>query len=393
MRIDAVDFYYLAMPDVLDIGDGSQDALLVRIQAGEYVGWGECEASPLVSIASLVCPMSHSACKPVRDSVLGQTLNTINDIYRINAHVHANSLDLLQAPHTLSGIDIALWDIMGKMLGEPVYKLLGYARAHPKVPYASQLFGDTPQATYEKALAVRKNGFRAAKFGWGPYGLGSVDVDAAHVYAAREGLGLDGILLIDAGTVWYDDVQKGEARLAALNECRVAWLEEPFVSGALKSYAALAARAGAVKMAGGEGCHTFHMAQHMIDYANLGYVQIDTGRIGGISTAHQVAQYANAHNVTYVNHTFTSNLALSASLQPYAGLASDEICEYPVELKQLAYDMTLEHIVPDRNGYIHVPEGPGLGITPNIAGIQPYIVPCEIRVYDKVIYTTPPLTS
>jgi len=337
--------------------------------------------------------MSHSACKPVRDSVLGQTLNTINDIYRINAHVHANSLDLLQAPHTLSGIDIALWDIMGKMLGEPVYKLLGYARAHPKVPYASQLFGDTPQATYEKALAVRKNGFRAAKFGWGPYGLGSVDVDAAHVYAAREGLGLDGILLIDAGTVWYDDVQKGEARLAALNECRVAWLEEPFVSGALKSYAALAARAGAVKMAGGEGCHTFHMAQHMIDYANLGYVQIDTGRIGGISTAHQVAQYANAHNVTYVNHTFTSNLALSASLQPYAGLASDEICEYPVELKQLAYDMTLEHIVPDRNGYIHVPEGPGLGITPNIAGIQPYIVPCEIRVYDKVIYTTPPLTS
>ena len=70
MQIEAVDFYYLSMPEILDIGDGSQDLLLVRVQAGPYVGWGECEASPLVSIASLICPMSHGACKPVRDSVL-----------------------------------------------------------------------------------------------------------------------------------------------------------------------------------------------------------------------------------------------------------------------------------------------------------------------------------
>ncbi len=65
MKIESVDFFYLAMPEVLDIGDGSQDALLVRVRAGGYTGWGECEAAPLVSIASLVCPMSHSACKPV----------------------------------------------------------------------------------------------------------------------------------------------------------------------------------------------------------------------------------------------------------------------------------------------------------------------------------------
>lgn len=391
MRIDAVDFYYLSMPEVLDIGDGSQDALLVRIQVGPYVGWGECEASPLVSIASFVCPMSHSACKPVRDSVLGQTFGDIADIHRINALVLANSLDLLQAAHTLSGIDIALWDILGKMRNEPVYRLLGYPRAYAKLPYASQLFGDTAQETYEKALHVRQNGFRAAKFGWGPYGLGSVAADTAQVYAAREGLGPDGVLLIDAGTVWHDDVSKGRDRLTALNECRVTWLEEPFVSGALTAYAALAQHATPLKLAGGEGCHTVHMAQHMIDYAQIGYVQIDTGRIGGISAAHQVAQYAHARGVTYVNHTFTSNLALSASLQPYAGLADDQICEYPVELKQLASDMTIEHILPDTHGMIHIPDTPGLGISPNLAGIAPYVVPCEIRVRDRVLYRTPAL--
>ena len=76
MRIEAIDFYYLSMPEVLDIGDGSQDALVVRVAGGGLVGWGECEASPLVSIAALVCPMSHGACKPVSASELRRTQRT-----------------------------------------------------------------------------------------------------------------------------------------------------------------------------------------------------------------------------------------------------------------------------------------------------------------------------
>jgi hypothetical protein len=92
MKIDSIDFFYLAMPEILDIGDGSQDALLVRVCAGNDVGWGECEAAPLVSIASLVCPMSHSACKPVQASVLGQSIDSVADIRRIGNLVRANSL-------------------------------------------------------------------------------------------------------------------------------------------------------------------------------------------------------------------------------------------------------------------------------------------------------------
>lgn len=106
MKIESVDFFYLSMPEVLDIGDGSQDALLVRIRAGGYEGWDECETSPLTSIASYVCPMSHSACKPLKYSIEGRSINSIEDIYRISSSVHENSLDLLQADHTLSGIDI-----------------------------------------------------------------------------------------------------------------------------------------------------------------------------------------------------------------------------------------------------------------------------------------------
>jgi L-alanine-DL-glutamate epimerase-like enolase superfamily enzyme len=391
MKIDSVDFYYLSMPQVLDIGDGSQDALLVRIAAGEYVGWGECEAAPLVSIASLVCPMSHSACKPVIASVMGQRIDDVGDIRRIGDLVLANSLDLLQADHTLSGIDIALWDLLGRRLNEPIWKLLGYRSCFAKTPYASVLFGNTADETLSKAKTIAAQGFRAAKFGWGPFGLSSVEDDCAQLAAAREGLGEDGILLVDAGTVWNADLAAARARLSMLKEVRATWLEEPFVSGALSEYHALSLESGLVGMAGGEGCHNFHMAKHMIDYAGLKYVQIDAGRIGGITIAKDVADYAAAKGVTYVNHTFTSNLALSASLQPFAGLASHTICEFPTELKSLARAMTKNHIVPDQNGLLNVPDAPGLGIEPDLEGIAPYLVDVEIQVRGERIYNTPPL--
>src|SRR3954447_26746778 len=105
------------MPEVTLEADGSQDALLVRVVAGGEEGWGECEASPLASIAAFVTPRSHGVCQPVEASVLGQTLDGPEDIARIAALVQRNSMDLLQAPHTFSGIEMALWDVLGKHRG------------------------------------------------------------------------------------------------------------------------------------------------------------------------------------------------------------------------------------------------------------------------------------
>jgi len=376
------------MPEVLNIGDGSQDALLVRVRAGEWTGWGECEASPLPSIAAFVCPMSHGACKPVSASVIGQNLDGVSDVRRIGDLVRTESLDVLQADHTLSGIDMALWDLLGQREGTPVWRLLGYDRAYPKLPYASMLFGDTPEETYEKARSAR---FRAAKFGWGPIGHGTVTADTAQFRAAREGLGPDGVLLVDIGTAWGENVERASLALPVLNECGALWLEEPFVSGALKAYAALASRSGKVKLAAGEGSHNIHMARHLVDHAGIGFLQIDAGRIGGVGVAKDAADYAAAHGVTYVNHTFTSHLALSASLAPYAGLERDEICEYPVELKALALAITAEHLKPDADGMLRLPETPGYGVKVDVDGIRPYLVDCELKVAGKVLYRTPEL--
>ena len=391
MKIDSVDFFYLSMPVVMNIGDGSQDALLVRIRAGGFEGWGECEASPLTSIASYVCPMSHSACKPVKYALQGMSIDSVKDIHCISSLVHENSSDLLQADHTLSGIDIALWDILGKKLNEPVYKLLCYKKAYPKLAYASQLFGTTPEETFEKAKKAKESGFKAVKFGWGQFGKNGLKNDTAHLQAAREGVGNSIHLMIDAGTVWEENVAHAQERLTVLKEINAYWLEEPFINGALNAYKKLSESAPKVALAAGEGCHNFVQAQAMVDYAGLKFIQIDSGRIGGITVAKRVADLAHHKNISYVNHTFTSHLALSASLQPFAGIEKDIFSEYPVELKSLAKDISKIKIIPDSNGYIHVPEQPGLGIPVDSQALKKYLVDVEIKVNGKQIYYTPEL--
>lgn len=390
MQIDSIDFYYLSMPEVLDVGDGSQDVLLVRVGAGDHYGWGECEASPLVSIASLVAPMSHSACKPVQESVLGQRLDSVADIARIAALVRASSFDQLQSSHTWSGIDIALWDLLGRRLEVPVHELLDGGPPLPKTPYASVLFGTTPQETLERAKDAVSQGYQAVKFGWQGFGLGSVEQDRDQLAAAREGLGRGPALLVDAAMAWVEDPEAAALRVPALNEQEVLFIEEPFVPGADEAYRDLALRlGGSVRVAGGEGCHTPEMAIGMINHSALDYIQIDTGRIGGITGAARVAQYAASRGVQYVNHTFTSHLALSASLQPYVADPGSPLCEYPLDAKPVSRDLTTTHLERNPDGLILVPDGPGLGVDVDPQTIARYLVEVEIAVGRKVLYRTP----
>ena len=146
-------------------------------------------------------------------------------------------------------------------------------------------------------------------------------------------------------------------------------------------------------MAGGEGCHSAPMAMNLIDFANVGFVQIDTGRIGGIGPAKEVADHAVARGVRFVNHTFTSHLALSASLQPYAGLADHHIAEYPFAPRRLALDITSNHIMLDTDGLIGVPDASGLGMRIDTAALRPYLRDVEISVAGRLLFRSASLRA
>jgi len=390
MKIESVDLFYLRMPEVLDIGDGSQDSLLCRVSAGGYVGWGEAVCSPLVGLSAWITPLSHSGCHPVIDSVLGAELNDPSDIAKVYQSVRKNSFyGLLQSDLLISGIEIAMWDCLGRAKSEPIWRLLGYQKSYPKLPYASVLFGDTAQETKQKALTMKQAGFKAVKFGWGPFGTTTVQADAEHIFAARDGIGDDGYLMIDAGTVFKEDVEAAAARLPALHEANVYWYEEPFDGYAISSYAQLSARTPKVALAGGEGAHNAYQGKQLIDDGKVGFIQIDAGYVGGISNAYQIAQYANKKGVKYVNHTFTSQSALSSSLQSFAGLAESDISEYPMEPKLLCQELTTNRIELDKNGMISAPDKPGTGMDINLDAVKKYLVQTQIQVGGKTLYTTP----
>jgi L-alanine-DL-glutamate epimerase-like enolase superfamily enzyme len=383
LRITDVDVFYLAMPRIEPIADGTQDTFLVRLRTDAALeGWGESDASPLVSLACYCCPPSHSNIVNLRESLVGARLDDVEDLARIRAAALRRGLDIQHIHHAFSAADIALWDLLGKRLELPVYRLLDgpSAQARPKLAYGSSLFGDTTEATRERAVERRAAGFHAVKFGWGPLGSRDGAFDLALVAAAREGLG-DGVrLFVDAGWAWGEDAGTALARAADFAAFDVGWLEEPLAPEAIDAYASLAAARPPVPIAAGESSGRVRDAQDFITNGRLDIVQIDAGRIGGITAAHAVRRLADRAGITYVNHTFKSHLSLAAALHVFIAAERHDLAEYAVGGSPLAAELTTEPLARAADGTVTVPDAPGLGVSVNLETVRRYLRPVRITV-------------
>lgn len=389
MKITAVDPFYLRMPEITPAADGTQDTLLVRVRTDAGLeGWGECDASPLVSLAAYCCPMSHGNIISIRDSLLGERVAGPDDVRRLHAKATLQGLDIQQIHHAYSGADIALWDLVGKALGRPVYRLLGGESAHAKVPYASVLFGDTPAETGAIARGLRERGYRAAKFGWGPLGKASAEEDEQLVRAAREGLGEEAELMVDAGWAWGHDDGTAFDRARLFEPYRVTWLEEPLHGDAVHAYARLAARRPPVRIAAGESAGSLRAAEDFLDNAGLSFLQIDAGRIGGITPARAACELARAQGVTYVNHTFKSKLSLAAALHVFADVEEFRYLEYPASGSLLARNLARGALDRDPDGMLRVPDAPGLGVEIDLPTVREFLVPTRIEIAGRTFFET-----
>jgi len=397
MKITAVDPFYLRMPNITTAADGTQDTLLVRIRTDTGLeGWGECDASPLVSLAVYCCPMSHGNIINIRTSLIGERLDSPDDIVRLSEKVLRNGLDIQQIEHAYSGAEIALWDVVGQQLDTPVYRLLAELSgtsdvAHPKLPYASVLFGDTPEATYYIASGLREQGYRAAKFGWGPMGKFGEANDIALVRAAREGMGRDAQIMIDAGVVWGTDYETAYNRAEAFAEFSPTWLEEPLAPDAIDAYGALTEKHPSVPIAAGEGSSIYRMAEDLIVNGGIQFVQIDAGRIGGIMPSFRVRQLAERHGIQYVNHTFKSHLSLASSLHVFATNPDFDLLEYPAAGSDLSQCLVTEPFPVESDGMVRVRALPGLGVAMDTEAIRPYLAPVRIEVGTDAVFEQTPI--
>jgi L-alanine-DL-glutamate epimerase-like enolase superfamily enzyme len=340
--------------------------------------------------------MSHGNIINIRTSLIGETLEGPDDVVRLSEKTLRNGLDIQQIQHAYSGAEIALWDVIGQQLESPVYRLLAEMSgtsdiAHPKLPYASVLFGDTPEGTYQIAAGLRERGYRAAKFGWGPMGKFGEANDIALVRAAREGMGAEAQIMIDAGVVWGIDHETAYRRAEAFAEFSPTWLEEPLAPDAIDAYSALTAKNPSVPIAAGEGSSIYRMAEDLIVNGGIQFVQIDAGRIGGIMPSFEVRQLAEQHGIQYVNHTFKSHLSLAAALHVFATNSDFDLLEYPAAGSELSQCLVTEPFPVESDGLVRVKELPGLGVKVDTEAIRPYLAPVRIEVGAEKVFEQTPL--
>jgi len=276
--------------------------------------------------------------------------------------------------HVISGIDIALWDLFGRITGQPVSRLLGGRHRDRVRAYASILM-EEPELMRERCAFYRAQGFRAIKIGWGPFGRrGDARLDEAIVAAARAGAGADCLLMVDAGAsdaFWPNGLKwaLNTARMLAAHD--VAWFEEALVPDALGDFRELR-RQSPVPVAGGECLTRRQSFLPWLRDGALDIVQPDVTKVGGISEQMQIARMAEAFGVKYVGHGWNTAVGLAADLQLAAAIPAADLVEY-IGGSPYVDDAAGEPWLLDAGGCLAIPEAPGLGIrldTDALAGMS-----------------------
>ncbi len=274
--------------------------------------------------------------------------------------------------HTISGIDIALWDLLGQATGQPIGRLLGGRYRDRVKPYASLLMED-PNPLTHKLLQLKGQGFRAFKIGWGPFGRQSHALDEAIIRAAREAVGAEVLLMVDAGgsdAFWQQGYKWALRTAQMLADYDVAWFEEPLKPDALDDYARLR-QMTSVPIAGGEVLTRRQSFQPWLQAGALDIVQPDVTKVGGISESRRIAWMAQDNGVRFIPHGWNTAVGLAADLQLASAFPDTDLVEYitgsPYVDEIVAGGWTL-----DADGMLPIPNSPGLGLTLDTDAVMKY---------------------
>jgi L-alanine-DL-glutamate epimerase-like enolase superfamily enzyme len=371
MKITRVEAIHLRLPTVTERCDGSQETLIVKVHTDAGItGVGEADSSSLVAKAIVEAPLSHKICRGLAECVIGQNPFEID---RLVHSMYEGSIFYGRdgaAIQAMSAVEIALWDIVGKAVKRPVYQLLGGGFRKKFRAYSSILFGDTPAETERIGRDVAKQGFRAAKFGWGPMGQNE-ESDIAHVRAARQGIGKDVELMVDAGLCW--DTATAIRRAKQFEPFNLTWLEEPLHPDNLAGYARLCASNPPMRIAAGEEICDIKEFQQMMDVGGIDVAQVDVTRVGGLARSKRIGWDSALRHRLCVNHSYKTGVNIAASLHFVAALPNTHYFEYCVEQGALRQTLTKQRF-PVIDGEISVPEEPGLGIELDEQVVEKYRV-------------------
>ena len=342
--------------DAVTLGIGrtvKRDAVIVKVSTEDGItGWGEAHHGR--------CPgaVAHLVNTTLRLLVVGQDANDITGVWK-------KVYDKQLASHgmgagaclALSGIDMALWDIRGKALKLPLYKLMG-GRSKPVPAYAGgvSLGYQDPKTLVAEARPHVEAGYKAIKLRIGD----TVARDVERIVAVRKAFGDDLVILTDANTGY--DIADVRAVMPALDEFNVGWLEEPFPAHDYLSYRE-AARYGRTPLAAGENHYTRFEFNRVIEDGAISILQPDLSKTGGITEALRIAALASCWKLPIHPHSSMTGLNMAASIHFLAAIENAGYFEADVSKNNLFRDELVSTPYSlDKDGCVIPLEAPGIGV-------------------------------
>src|SRR5262245_9494575 len=330
---------------------------LLEIRAGDgLTGIGSCFTS---------LPLVEASLTLLRPMLMGET---VYEAERVSEKLR--QLTFWQGrggsvEHTISGLDIALWDLMGKAVGQPVSRLLGGSYRDRIKPYASILFDDPP-VLREKLQQQVASAFRAIKMGSRPAGRVSRQLDELRIKTARETVGEASEPMVDAGgseQFWPHNVGWARETARMLGAYGVTWFEEALRPDDFEGFAELKANSP-VLIATGEVLTRRQSFQPLIDKRAVDIIQPDVTKCGGLSEARKLGWAAFDHGVLLVPHGWNTAIGVAADLALVAALPVARWVEYQTGVPYIE-EIIEQPFELDAEGMLRIPMGPGLGVTLN----------------------------
>jgi L-alanine-DL-glutamate epimerase-like enolase superfamily enzyme len=376
MRITRVHATWVHVPipperqHVSDFGKiASFDSVIVRIDTDDgLVGWGEAKAG--VGSAASAYGLAAIVNRDFAPLLIGQDPRDVSRLWDVlyNTPREGYALDrghvLPQLGRrglsisAIAGVDLALWDLLGKSLGAPVWRLLGGRRAERMPAYASGGWADEAHIGEQLLGYVKAGGFRAVKMRVGVMD-GEPHRSAARVRAARRALGPDVKLMADAHGTWTVSEAKTFCRM--VEDQDLYWLEEP-VTADDKAGLAEVRRASSVPISTGESEFTRHDFREIAELRGADVLQPDLAIAGGLTEGVRIGAIASAYNLRLAPHLWSGAPAFAAGLALAASQSAGFILEYSLGANPLLHELVHEKF-PVVDGQVEIPDRPGLGIT------------------------------
>ncbi len=354
--------------------DGSYDNCLVLVHTDQgTTGIAEVDSVPSVIRAIVDAPRSHSHAMGLKQILVGRDPADVEGLwermYDLTSYYGRRGVVI----HAISAVDIALWDLRGKVLGKSLGELLGKAQRCRILAYGTVYpLGETVDEVRRNIDRGLKLGLKAIKIVADPFWRNDIAKTAELIRAARDHVGPEIRLMVDAATAW-SQAEEGLPLMPIFKDNDFHWVEAPLPIDDLDGHARF--QGFGIPIGGGDlGLTTRYEYEEAFTRGKIDIAQPDVTMAGGITELMRIGELAKRLGKRVVTHGYKSNITIAANLAFLSQHWMDEPCEYSTSVSPLRWELTREAFPIGADGRIAVPTGPGLGVSLNLETISKYRV-------------------